>query len=102
MNAGTQRRKKVLRDNIQGITKPALKRLTLQAGAKSISGPVYDQLRSILKVYLEEIIRDSILYTESARRKRVSVEDVINGIQNATGEKLAFDLNSSSMKKCKN
>ena len=37
---GAKRHRKVLRDNIQGITKPAIRRLARRGGVKRISGPV--------------------------------------------------------------
>ena len=35
---GAKRHRKVLRDNIQGITKPAIRRLARRGGVKRISG----------------------------------------------------------------
>ncbi|EDW51009.1 GM11654 [Drosophila sechellia] len=35
---GAERHRKVLRDNIQGITKPAIRRLARRGGVKRISG----------------------------------------------------------------
>ena len=37
---GAKRHRKVLRDNIQGITKPAIRRLARRGGVKRISGYV--------------------------------------------------------------
>jgi histone H4 len=39
---GAKRHKKVLRDNIQGITKPAIRRLARRGGVKRISGLIYE------------------------------------------------------------
>jgi hypothetical protein len=38
---GAKRHRKVLRDNIQGITKPAIRRLARRGGVKRISGLIY-------------------------------------------------------------
>ena len=38
---GAKRHRKVLRDNIQGITKPAIRRLAHRGGVKRISGLIY-------------------------------------------------------------
>ena len=35
----------VLRDNIQGITKPAIRRLARRGGVKRISGLVYEEVQ---------------------------------------------------------
>ncbi len=64
---GAKRHRKVLRDNIQGITKPAIRRLARRGGVKRISGLIYEETRGVLKVFLENVIRDAVTYTESAR-----------------------------------
>ena len=61
---GAKRHRKVLRDNIQvkyltlksfadfmqGITKPAIRRLARRGGVKRISGLIYEETRGVLKV----------------------------------------------------
>uniref|UniRef100_A0A453LKQ6 Histone H4 n=1 Tax=Aegilops tauschii subsp. strangulata TaxID=200361 RepID=A0A453LKQ6_AEGTS len=42
---GAKRHRKVLRDNIQGITKPAIRRLARRGGVKRISGLIYEETR---------------------------------------------------------
>ncbi|KAE9608398.1 putative transcription factor Hap3/NF-YB family [Lupinus albus] len=37
--------RKVLRDNIQGITKPAIRRLARKGGVKRISGLIYEETK---------------------------------------------------------
>ena len=49
---GAKRHRKVLRDNIQGITKPAIRRLARRGGVKRISGLIYEETRGVLKVLL--------------------------------------------------
>ena len=49
---GAKRHRKVLRDNIQGITKPAIRRLARRGGVKRISGLIYEETRGVLKVGL--------------------------------------------------
>ncbi len=38
---------------------------------------MYDEVRGTLKVFLENVIRDSVTYTEHARRKTVTAMDVV-------------------------
>jgi histone H3/H4 len=54
---GAKRHRKVLRDNIQVITKPEIRRLARQGGVKRISGLIYEESRGVLKVFLENVIR---------------------------------------------
>ena len=78
---GAKRRRKVLRDNIQGITKPAIRRLARRGGVKRISGIMYEQTRGVLKVFLEDVARDAVAYTEHARRKTVTATDVVHALK---------------------
>lgn len=78
---GAKRHRKVLRDNIQGITKPAIRRLARRGGVKRISGLIYEETRNVLKVFLESVIRDSVTYTEHARRKTVTAMDVVYALK---------------------
>ena len=70
-----------LSDNIQGITKPAIRRLARRGGVKRISGLIYDETRSVLKLFLENIIRDAVTYTEHARRKTITSMDVVYALK---------------------
>ena len=78
---GAKRHRKVLRDIIQGITKPAIRRLARRGGVKRLSGLIYEETRGVLKVYLENVIRDAVTYTEHARRKTVSAMDVVSALK---------------------
>ena len=78
---GAKRHRKVLRDNIQGITKPAIRRLARRGGVKRISGLIYEETRGVLKVFLENVIRDAVTYTEHARRKTVTAFDVVYALK---------------------
>jgi len=42
---------KALRDNIQGIIKPAIRRLARRGGVKRISGLIYEETRGVLKSF---------------------------------------------------
>lgn len=68
--------RKVLRDNIQGITKPALLRIARRAGVKRMSGLCYDELRKLILKKLETIIEKSMTFTEIAKRKKLMAKDV--------------------------
>ena len=78
---GAKRHRKVMRDNIQGITKPAIRRLARRGGVKRISGMMYEETRGVLKTFLENVVRDSVTYTEHARRKTVTALDVVYALK---------------------
>jgi len=78
---GAKRHRKVLRDNIQGVTKPAIRRLARRGGVKRIAGTVYEETRGVMKVFLENVIRDTVTFTEHGRRKTVSALDVVYALK---------------------
>ena len=80
-NFGARRQHKILRDNIQGITKPAIRRLARRGGVKRFSGLIYEETRGVLKVFLENVIRESYYYTEHAKRKTVTALDVVHALK---------------------
>lgn len=69
--------KKALRETIMGITKPAIRRLARRGGVKRISSQVYDEARAVLRIFLENVIKDSVTYTEHGKRKTVTALDVV-------------------------
>ena len=60
---GAKRHRKILRDNIQGITKPAIRRLARRGGVKRISGLIYEETRGVLKIFLESESLCSVVVT---------------------------------------
>merc|ERR1712216_447541 len=73
--------KKAVGASIQGITKPAIRRLARRGGVKRISSYVYSETRSVLKGFLENVVRDSVTYTEHAKRKTVTALDVVYALK---------------------
>lgn len=78
---GAKRHRKVMRDSIQGITKPAIRRLARRGGVKRISGLIYEEARFVLRDFLDRVIRDAVIYTEHARRKTVTAMDVMYALK---------------------
>lgn len=70
-----------VKDNILGITKPAIRRLARRGGVKRISSLVYDESRGVIKEFLETVVRDAVTYTEHARRKTVTALDVVYALK---------------------
>jgi histone H4 len=46
---------KVLRDNIQDITKPSFRRLAHRGGVKRISGLIYEETRGVFEIFLKNV-----------------------------------------------
>ncbi|KAJ3273068.1 hypothetical protein HDV01_004845 [Terramyces sp. JEL0728] len=78
---GAKRHRKLLRDNIQGVTKPAIRRLCRRGGVKRISGLIYEETRGVMKNFMDNLIKDTIIYTEHAKRKTVTTTDVLYALK---------------------
>ncbi|XP_037728244.1 histone H4-like [Drosophila subpulchrella] len=52
-----------------------------RGGVKRISGLIYEETRGVLKVFLENVIRDAVTYTEHAKRKTVTAMDVVYALK---------------------
>ena len=81
VNRRPARHRKILRDHMKGVTKPALRRLARRGGVKRISGLIYQDVQSTLRLFLEQIVRDAVTYTEHARRKTVTENDVLYSLK---------------------
>ena len=78
---GAKRHRKLLRDNIQGISKSSIRKLARRGGVKRISGLFYEEARGVLKAFLENTIRDAVTYADHARRRTVTVNDVLYALK---------------------
>ncbi|KAI0860665.1 histone-fold-containing protein [Xylaria cubensis] len=119
---GIKRHRKILRDNILGITKPAIRygilharhsvpfpvtssgcafvvdidnfnhrRLARRGGVKRISATIYEEIRSVLKQRLREIIQDCVTYTEYRQAKTVTINDVLHSLRRQGRPIYGFD-----------
>ncbi|KAL7899353.1 histone-fold-containing protein [Trichoderma sp. SZMC 28014] len=86
-----KRHRKILRDQIQGITKPAIRRLARRGGVKRIAGTIYDETRKVMKQYLEEVIRDAVTYVEHRNAKTVTIHDILHSLQRRGRTLYGFD-----------
>ena len=55
--------------------------LIRRGGVKRISVLIYEETRAVLKVFLENVIRDAVTYTEHAKRKTVTAMDVVYALK---------------------
>lgn len=97
MATGAQKHRRILRDNIAGITKPAIRRVLRRAGVLRISGLVYEETRGVLKVWLEKIVKDMVIFMEYDRRKTVQTED-LEAALDSNGIALAAGINQNAKK----
>ena len=76
-----KRIKKLLKDNIKGVSRGSIRRLARRGGVKRISGLLYEEVRGVLKSFIEGVVRDATAYTEHAKRKTVTAGDVVNSLK---------------------
>eukprot|EP00921_Rhytidocystis_pertsovi_P000002 GHVQ01000005.1.p1 GENE.GHVQ01000005.1~~GHVQ01000005.1.p1 ORF type:complete len:115 (-),score=7.38 GHVQ01000005.1:426-770(-) len=74
---GVKRHRHILRDQISGVTKPAIRRLARRGGVKRISLLVYEEIRVALKMFLHNVVRDAVTYCEHGHRRTVTAMDVV-------------------------
>jgi len=79
--ASKRNTKKSSRPVLEGITKPAIRRLARRGGVKRISHFIYEYTREILRFFLSGVVRDAITYTEHANRKTVTALDVVYALK---------------------
>ncbi|PGH36982.1 hypothetical protein GX50_00218 [[Emmonsia] crescens] len=61
-----KRHRKRLRDNIMGVTKPAIRRLARRGGVIRIQKDIYDTIRAVVLIRLKEIIRRLVILLEGS------------------------------------
>jgi histone H3/H4 len=66
---------------LEPCVQPAIRRLARRGGVKRISNLIYEETRIILKIFLENVIRDAVTYTEHARRKTVTAMDIVYSLK---------------------
>ena len=76
-----RKHKKRAKDNIQDITKFDFRRMARRGGVKRLSVLIYEESRGVLKVFLENIIRDSVTIMQHSRRSTVMVKDVLYALK---------------------
>ncbi|KAH7149922.1 histone H4 [Dactylonectria estremocensis] len=96
---GSKRHRKILRDNIMGITKPAIRRLARRGGVKRISAGIYEDIRAALKDRLEMILRDCATYVEYRRAKTITIHDVIHSLRRIGRPIYGFDPDTYDARK---
>jgi len=72
---GAKCHRKILRDSIQGITKPAIRRLARHGGVKRISGLIYEETKAVLR---ERHLSPTL---SMPKRKTVTAMDVVYALK---------------------
>ncbi|ROW09529.1 hypothetical protein VMCG_02615 [Cytospora schulzeri] len=91
--AGGKRHRKIIKDNIRGITDYSLvySRLARRGGVKRISASIYNDVRGALMDRLRLILRDCVTYCEYRQAKTITVYDVIHSLKRIGRPVYGFD-----------
>ena len=76
-----KRHRKGQRPVLEGVTKPAIRRLARRGGVKRISSDIYGYTRSVLHSFLSQVVGDALTYTGHANRKTVTAMDVVYSLK---------------------
>ena len=74
---GAKRHKKIYRDYLRKVTKPALRRLARRAAVKRLSGGVYEDVRGLVRTFIESVVYYALMYKTSHGRKTIALKDVV-------------------------
>ena len=66
-----------MKDAIHDISKAAICRMARRGGIMRISGNIYKEVHEILKAFLEEVIKDVVIFCQYNKCKTVTTIDVI-------------------------
>ncbi|KAJ3479722.1 hypothetical protein NLG97_g8245 [Lecanicillium saksenae] len=88
---GVKRSRKILKDAIQGITRPAIRRLARRGGVKRMSMQIYEEARNVLRSHLADILKICCIYVEHRNAKTVTTQDVIYALKSMGRTLYGFD-----------
>lgn len=80
-SASGKRVKKLVKSSSSGVTKGSVRRLARRAGVKRISGLLYEEVRGVLKSFVEKVVADAVSYTEYARKRTVTCGAVVAALK---------------------
>lgn len=90
---GAKRHRKILRENIMGVTRPAIRRIARRGGVKRISEGIYTEARSALQDWLRAVLHDVACYVDLRFAKTVTTLDVIYALKRRGTPIYGFDPN---------
>ncbi|KAK4617866.1 Histone H4 [Fulvia fulva] len=81
-------RYKSVRDNLQGVTEPAIRRLARRGGVVRVSSPIYEDIRNVIRTRCTNVIKKAVIYLEHANRTTVTAVDIVHAL-NSLGSPIA-------------
>jgi histone H4 len=88
---GTMVRKSKQKFVANSLSKPSIRRLARRGGVKRISGLIYVETNAVLKLFLQCIVQDALVYAEHARRKTITTMDIVMALKHQGRVLYGFD-----------
>ena len=82
---GKAKRSIILRDTIQAITEHHVLAMAARAGVVKVSPLSFEEIRSVMKVWLEEVIRKTVAIAEHGGRNTILDSDVLSAASDCLG-----------------
>ena len=76
-----KRTKKVVKASSANVSAGSVRRLARRGGVKRLSAAVVPDVRDVLRRFVDGVVRDATAYTEHAKHKTVSVQDIIAALR---------------------
>lgn len=76
---------RLFRSNIEGITKESIDMALRRAGVIIASELIYEESRGILHVYMQNVLRNAIIFSEHARERIITASHITQALVNDNG-----------------
>ena len=86
---------------MEGLTNPAIQRLSRVAGVKSMGKTAYDEVRNYIEYNLEEILYDALVFKDLSSRKTITADDVLLAIEKGKVNMAYSDRHKDIVKVCR-
>ena len=93
------RHREILRDNILGVTDGAVMRLAKRAGVKRLTNPVYHEVREHIKLFLQDVLKSTIVRVTVTKSNTISVKHVEPSLDVAMYSEALKDFKCHSRKR---
>ncbi|KAJ7624855.1 histone-fold-containing protein [Roridomyces roridus] len=87
----SRHRRRIRRQSIESIPRPTLRRLMRRGGVKRAHGLMYEETRGVLSIFLRELLRDTVVYTQHACRTTASAADVVRAVRRSGRQLYGFN-----------
>ncbi|ETP27478.1 hypothetical protein F441_00018 [Phytophthora nicotianae CJ01A1] len=89
--SGFKRQPYFLHNNLDAISKKSIRRLARRAGVIRMSAVIYEEARAALKRFVVNLVQDTVVYTQYANRRTVTMRDVVCALKRQGRPIYGFD-----------